>query len=163
MFYLNFSDNCSMGSNWHYDSTVSDNGLAPNMRQNNDDLIYRCIYASLDKPLSEAMMESLLHASIKIRARVSDYTHITDWTAVTSPYLNGKFVVLIYLCHSWESCPCHVKHIWGDIMATKAHKHIHYPTYGFISNQSVARDLMIKIDFGDSSTVRRSKCPSCWW
>ena len=50
-FYQNFTDKCSLGSNWQYDCIVSDNGLAANRWQaiiwNSDDRIHWRIYASL--------------------------------------------------------------------------------------------------------------------
>ena len=51
-FNYNFTEICSLGSNWQYGSIGSDNGLAPNRRQaiiwTNDGPGYWRLYASLD-------------------------------------------------------------------------------------------------------------------
>ena len=50
-FYSNFTEICSSGSNWQYNSIGSSNGLAPNRRQAitwfNGDPVHRHIYMAL--------------------------------------------------------------------------------------------------------------------
>ena len=50
-FQINFTEICSLGSNWQYGSIGSDHGLVPSMRQaiiwTNGGMLYWRIYASL--------------------------------------------------------------------------------------------------------------------
>ena len=79
-FKSNFTEICSLGSNWQYGTIGSDNGLAPNRQQviiwANVGMLYWCIYASLG--LNELSIYSLPKTHCKLIS-----SHLHSWYVST--------------------------------------------------------------------------------